>query len=195
MNMAKIHSRAGFTLVDIMVAICVAAIIMAGALPALVNVADEMKLGQAQRDVFQEMQTARLVAVSSNRPIRIKFNCPKSGEYRLVELIGSTSFPDAADTAGDRCSATKWKYPANDNDPTTRPNHDGPVRDLPNNVTFSSGPSLEFWPDGTVHRQTAGENPWNPVAVDATGVEVSVVKNGIAKKIRVNGLGKIQLIP
>lgn len=195
MNMAKIQSRAGFTLIDLMVTICVMAIIMATAVPALIDMADGMRLGQAQRDVYQEMQTARLVAVASNRPIRLRLDCPTAGQYRLIELIGSTQSPDAKDTAADRCSTTKYPYPATDNDPTSRPNHDGPMRLLPRTVTFGSKPTLEFWPDGTVHKQAAGENPWAQVAVDATGVEVSVIKNQVAKKIRVNGLGKIQLVP
>ena len=42
--MSKIYARDGFTLIDIMVAIAVFSIIAAGAMPALINVADSMKL-------------------------------------------------------------------------------------------------------------------------------------------------------
>jgi len=193
MTMSKIHSRGGFTLIDIMVAITVFSILAAGALPMLINVADSMRLGQGQRDVYQEMQTARLIAVSSNRPMRVRFNCPAAGQYRLTELIGSTSNPDANDTANDRCSDTKWTFPANDVDPTSRPNHDGPVRRLPTNVTFGAASILEFWPDGTVHKQTGTENPWSQVDV-AAGTAITVVKGTTVKQITVNGLGKIQFI-
>jgi prepilin-type N-terminal cleavage/methylation domain-containing protein len=194
MNMSKIHSRGGFTLIDIMVTISIMAIIMAGALPGLINVADSMRLGQGQRDVYQEMQSARLIAVASNRPMRLRFNCPVAGQYRLTELIGSPSTPDANDTANDRCSATKWTFPANDNDPTSRPNHDGPVRQLPTNVTFGAASTLEFWPDGTVHKQAVAENPWAQVPVVNGGTAITVVKAGTVKQITVNGLGKIQLV-
>ena len=192
MHMQPIHSRAGFSLIDMMVAISVMAILAAAAVPQLVNVADSMKLGQAQRDVNVELNQARLLAVSANRPIRIRFNCPAAGQYRITELIGSPSVPDAADTANDRCAETKWKYPANDNDPTTRPNHDGPIRYLPTGVTFGTAPTLEFWPNGTVHKQVAAENPWTAVGV--TGTAVTVVKKTTVKTITVNGLGKIQLV-
>ncbi len=192
LTMSRDHSRRGFTLIDIMVTITVMAIVMAGAVPALINVADGMKLGQGQRDVYQEMQTARLVAVGSNRPIRIRFNCPATGQYRLTELIGSTATPDPNDTANDRCSDTKWKYPANDNDLTSRPNHDGPVRQLPTNVTFGATSTLEFWPDGTVHKQVGSENPWT--AVPTAGTAITVVRDTTVKTISVNGLGKIQLV-
>jgi prepilin-type N-terminal cleavage/methylation domain-containing protein len=191
MTKSQIHDRRGFSLVDIMVAVSVMAIIAAGAVPALVNVADSMKLGQGQRDVYQEMQTARLVAVASNRPMRLRFNCPAAGQYRLTEMIGTASKPDTNDTASDRCSDTKWKYPANDNDPTSRPNHDGPVRQLPNKVTFGATSTLEFWPDGTIHKD-AGTLPWAQVGVGGTAI--TVVKGTTVKTISVNGLGKIQFV-
>ncbi|HEY3092405.1 MAG TPA: hypothetical protein VGJ52_04885 [Vicinamibacterales bacterium] len=191
MTKSYIHDRGGFSLVDIMVAVSVMAILAAGALPALVNVADSMKLGQGQRDVYQEMQTARLVAVASNRPMRIRFNCPAAGQFRLTELIGSPSKPDFNDTASDRCSDIKWKYPANDNDPTSRPNHDGPVRQLPNKVSFGATSTLEFWPDGTIHKD-AGRLPWDQV--DLNGTAITVTKGTTVKTISVNGLGKIQFV-
>ena len=192
MTKSKILDTRGVSLVDIMVAVSVMAIISAGALPALMNVADGMKLGQGQRDVYQEMQTARLVAVASNRPMRLRFNCPAADQFRLTELIGTPSKPDVNDTAADRCSDVKWRYPANDNDPTSRPNHDGPVRYLPNKVSFGGTATLEFWPDGTIHKQVAGELPWKQV--DLNGTSITVTRGTTVKTISVNGLGKIQLI-
>jgi prepilin-type N-terminal cleavage/methylation domain-containing protein len=184
--------RAGFSLIDMMVAISVMAILVAAAVPQLISVAESVKLEQAQRDINQELNQARLRAVSANRPIRVRFNCPAVGQYRITELIGSPSVPDANDTANDRCSETKWRYPANDNDPATRPNHDGPIRYLPRGVTFGTAPTLEFWPNGTVHKQAAAENPWS--VVDVAGTAVTVVKGTTVKTVTVNGLGKIQLV-
>lgn len=190
--MSRTQSGAGFTLIDILVAISVMAIVMAGAVPTLMNIADSMKHGQGQRDVYQEMQSARLIAVSANRPIRIRFNCPAAGQYRVVELIGSPTVPDANDSAPDRCSETKWRYPANDNNPVSRPNHDGPLKTLPNKVTFGAASTLEFWPDGTVHKQAVAENPWAQVPV--AGTAITVVKGTDVKTIKVNGLGKIEFV-
>jgi prepilin-type N-terminal cleavage/methylation domain-containing protein len=192
MDIERMQPRAGFSLIDMMVAISVMAILVAAAVPQLVNVAESVKLGQAQRDINQELNQARLRAVSANRPIRIRFNCPAVGQYRITELIGSPSVPAADDTANDRCSETKWRYPSNDNDPATRPNHDGPTRYLPTGVTFGTAPTLEFWPNGTVHKQAAGENPWS--VVDVAGSAVTVVKGTSVKTVTVNGLGKIQLV-
>jgi prepilin-type N-terminal cleavage/methylation domain-containing protein len=192
MRTQRIHSNRGYSLIDMMVAISVMSILAAAAVPQLVNVADSMKLGQAQRDVNVELNQARLLAVSANRPIRIRFNCPAAGQYRLTELIGTPGVPDADDTAGDRCSESKWRYPANDNDPATRPNHDGPTRYLPRGVTFGTAATLEFWPNGTVHKQVAAENPWT--TVDVAGTAITVVKGTSVKSVTVNGLGKIQLV-
>ena len=191
--MSKTQSRGGFTLIDMMVTISVLGILAAMSIPQLIDVAQSMKLGQGQREVEVEMNSARLKAVSSNRPMRIRFNCPETGQYRVVELIGTPSHPDANDSAGDRCSDTKWKYPANDNEPVTRPNHDGPVRTLPSQVTFSGVVTLEFWPDGTVHKQVGSENPWTPLDA-TTGATIKVKKGTLEKMISVNGLGKIQLV-
>ena len=191
--MANTHPRAGFTLVDMIVALTVMTILMAAALPTIVDVTSGLKLGQAQREVMVEMNSARLTAVSSNRPMRIRFNCPETGEFRVVELIGTPSSPDPNDSASDRCSDTKWKSPANDTDPVTRPNHDGAVRTLPSQVDFSAVATLEFWPDGTVHKQLSGENPWTQLDA-STGATIKVRKGAEEKMISVNGLGKIQLV-
>jgi type II secretory pathway pseudopilin PulG len=192
MRTQRIQPNGGYSLIDMMVAISVMSILAAAAVPQLVNVADSMKLGQAQRDVNVELNQARLLAVGANRPMRIRFNCPAAGQYRLTELIGTPSVPDADDTAGDRCSESKWQYPANDNDPATRPNHDGPIRYLPRGVTFGTAATLEFWPNGTVHKQVAAENPWT--TVDVAGTAITVVKGTSVKSVTVNGLGKIQLV-
>src|SRR4029434_6325469 len=79
MDIERMQPRAGFSLIDMMVAISVIAILVAAAVPQLVNVAESVKLGQAQRDINQELNQARLRAVSANRPIRVRFNCPAVG--------------------------------------------------------------------------------------------------------------------
>jgi hypothetical protein len=163
------------------------------AAPEMVDVASQLRLGQGARDVTSELQAARLRAVTSSRPIRVRFNCPAANEYRLTELIGTPSAPDAADSATNRCSPTAYPYPAADNDPLTRPNHDGPVRYLPRDVSFGTTSTLEFWPDGTVHKDDgSGAKPW-PV-LPATGTDISVTKSSVVKHITVNGLGKITFV-
>jgi type II secretory pathway pseudopilin PulG len=186
------HLEAGFTLVDTLVTVTIFAILMAAAIPGMRDMTSSMRLGQGAREVERELQTARLKAVTSNRPIRVRFNCPVAGQYRMVELIGSSaSAPDANDSATNRCQDTVYPYPATDLNPLTRPNHDGPVRRLHPSLTFGAANDLEFWPDGSAHQRSGTTNPWPQVA--STGTAVTLTQGANVKSITVNGLGKIQL--
>jgi type II secretory pathway pseudopilin PulG len=184
-------SAAGFTLVDTLLTATFLGIVAATAVPAVMDVSDSLRLGQGAREVERELQTARLRAVGTNRPIRVRFNCPAAGEYRMVELIGTPTTPAAADGALNRCVQGDYPYPPADQNPITVPNHDGPTRRLPVSVTFGAIKTLEFWPDGSVHADTGGGNPW-PV-LTTTGTAITVVKKTETKSITVNGLGKIQI--
>ena len=90
-------------------------------------------------------------------------------------------------------SPVAGQYRTVDNDSLTRPNHDGPIRRLPTGVTFGAATSLEFWPDGTVHQQQGETIPWP--AVGTAGASITVVKNAVSRRIEVNGVGKITLVP
>jgi hypothetical protein len=131
-----------------MVTILFLGILAAVAVPSFQAMALEMRLGQGAREVERELQTARLKAVTTNRPVRVRFNCPE-------------------------------------------PNHDGPARQLPSGVEFGSADTLEFWPDGSVHKQIGGTNPWD--VVSSEGTAVTLTKGETVKVITVNGLGKIAL--
>ena len=186
------RSASGFTLVDVICTVAVFAILASVSVPAFQNLTESYKLGQTLREVERELQSARLKSVSSNRPLRVRFNCPAAGQYRTVELIGTLSVPVAADDAGNRCQESVYPSPAADNNPLTRPNHDGPMRRVPTGITFGSATTLEFWPDGTVHQQQGTTLPW-PV-VGTAGTSITLVKDGVTKRIDVNGVGKITLV-
>ena len=180
------HRRdAGFSLIDMLIVIALISIIAGIAVPAFGNLSESLKLASSAREVERELQTARLKAVTSNRPIRVRFNCPVAGQYRVVELIGSVSVPHANDSALNRCQESVYPYPAADREPLTRPNHDGPVRRLPDKVSFGAAANLEFRPDGTVRK------------VDGTAMptEITVVKGTDVRKVTVNSLGKVTLVP
>ena len=185
-------TAAGFTLIDVISTIAVLGILVAIAVPAFQNLTEGYKLGQTIREVERELQTARLKSVTSNRPFRVRFNCPAAGQYRMVELVGTPSVPAAEDTAANRCQETTYPSPAADNNPLTRPNHDGPIRRLPTGITFSAANTLEFWPDGTVHQSNGATLPW-PV-VPAAGTSITLAKGAVTKRIDVNGVGKVTLV-
>jgi type II secretory pathway pseudopilin PulG len=186
------RSASGFTLVDVICTIAVFAILAGVSVPAFQNLTESYKLGQTLREVERELQSARLKSVSSNRPLRVRFDCPAAGQYRTVELIGTPSVPVAADDAANRCQEAVYPSPAADNNPLTRPNHDGPMRRVPTGITFGSASTLEFWPDGTVHQQQGTTLPWP--AVGTAGTSITLVKDSVTKRIDVNGVGKITLV-
>jgi prepilin-type N-terminal cleavage/methylation domain-containing protein len=190
--MTRDSRTSGFTLVEMIATVAVIAIVAGAGLPLLFNAADAMKLGESTREVEREMQIARMTAVSSNQPMRVRFDCPSAGSYRMVELVGTPSAPVASDTATNRCALGNYPYPADsDRNPLTRPNKDGPLRYLDPKVTFTNPTTIEFWPDGTAHTDTGGTNPWPAIA--GTGTTITLTKGTKTKNIVVNGVGKVQI--
>ena len=88
-------SAAGFSLIDLVATMAIIATVSAMAVPQVSSGLDSMRLGMSLRDVDRELQYARLKAVSSNRPMRVRFDCPAAGSIRVVEVIGTSAAPDA----------------------------------------------------------------------------------------------------
>jgi len=190
MEIHRQERERGFTFVDIVAVLAILGVVLAIAVPSVANAIESTRLAQVTREVERELQTAKSRAVGKGRPVRIRFNCPAAGMYRITELIGTPAAPAAADIAANRCSEAIYPFPANDNNPLTLPNLDGPVRRLLSDATFSVAQTLEFWPDGTAHYD-AGIVPWSMIPV--AGINVRVARKGVISTITVNGLGKIQL--
>ena len=174
-------SERGFSLNELMLVVAVAATMMTVAVPVMTDVAESSKLGNSARGIERELQSARLKAVTTNRILRVRLNCPVAGYYRTVEYLNS-----AADSAANRCLVTAYPFPA-DNDLMTRPNYDGPLRELPVGSTVGTD-VLEFHPDGTAVQVVANA----PQAI-STQVTITVTRRSKTKAITVNGAGKIQL--
>lgn len=192
MGVSLSESERGISLLDMLAVVTLLGIIMAIAVPSVAGSIDAMRLGQAARAVEREMQTAKSRAVSKGRAIRVRFNCPTAGRYRVTELIGTVTAPAAADAAANRCDPAAYPFPAADNNPLTLPNLDGPVQHLDSSVAFSAQQTIEFWPDGTAHYAAGGTtSPW-PM-IPTAGLSITVVRKGVPATITVNGLGKIQL--
>jgi len=180
-------------MVDMLATIAIIATMAAIAAPQMVDGVDRMRLGMSARDVERELQFARLKSVSTNRPMRLRFNCPVAGQFRVVELIGTTRNPAAADGAANRCDEAIYPYrpTGGDQNRLTRPNNDGVLRRLQPQATFTAFPTLEFWPDGSVHMDIGVGNPWPPLT--AAGATITLSRKGKTRSISVNALGKINL--
>ena len=172
----------GFSVTELMMVVLMIGTLAAIAMPVMKDMTASIKLNEAARMVEREMADARLKAVSSNRVIRVRLNCPAAGYVRSVEVLGT-----AADTAGNRCSTTAYPFPPSDDDIMTRPNFDGPVRVLSSPATVTSE-VLQFSPDGTAVNVINGV----PTTI-AAPVVVTISRNSKSRTVTVNNVGKIQL--
>lgn len=175
----------GFTLVELIVVVAFLITIIAIAIPSF-HLTDAVKLNAAAREVERELQTARLRAVTVNRPLQVRFNCPTPGQYRIVE--GGALWPEA-----DRCSTAVYPYPPAADaayQMPPMPQHDGPVRYVNSLVTLSSGnPSLvlQFSPDGRTSQIVGG------VSQMINNVPVTLTFGTLTRTVNVNALGRVQI--
>lgn len=190
---SRMKSAVGFSIVDMVATLAVIATVSAMSVPQVIDAVDSMRLGMSVRDVERELQFARLKSVSTNRPMRVRFDCPSAGKIRAVEIIGTPALPDAndADAVPGRCSETTYPYSPTGADQSrlTRPNNDGAIRTVYSGTTFTAKQTLEFWPNGTVHTPCQA-------ACDTSGTQINTVTLTLSRKsktknITVNGLGKI----
>jgi prepilin-type N-terminal cleavage/methylation domain-containing protein len=172
----------GFSMIELLLVVGMIGTLAAMALPVMKDMTASIKLNEASRMVEREMQDARLKAVSSNRVIRVRMNCPATGYIRSVEVLGT-----AADDASNRCLTTSYPFPAADTDIMTRPNFDGPVRFLPNGATVSDT-VVQFSPDGTAMEVVSG----TPTTI-ATPLTLTITRLSKYKTVTVNNAGKVQL--
>jgi prepilin-type N-terminal cleavage/methylation domain-containing protein len=174
-------AQRGFSLIELMLTVTVVGTVIAIGVPVMQDVTAAIKLNEAARVVERELQGARLKAVTVNRSLRVKLNCPTAGYLRRVEVLGS-----ADDTASNRCSLVAYPFPARDVDLNTRPNFDGPLLTLPNEATVA-GVNLQFNADGTTSQVVS-----NVVqALDTT--TLTITRRNKSRTVTVNGAGKIQL--
>lgn len=180
----RFRTARGFSLTELMLTVAVGATVMAMAVPVMTDITGTMKLNEAARMVERELQDARLRAVKVNRPLRVKINCPAAGYVRTVELLGT-----AADAAANRCLTNgSYPFPSDpDGDLSTGPNHDGPIRVIPNGAAVTTA-TYQFQPDGTVFVVVA--NVPTRIATEQT---VSITRAGSSRTVRLNAAGKIQL--
>lgn len=155
------------------------------ALPSGKAALDSLELANGSREVERELQTARMRAVSANRPMRLKLNCPNDGQYRLVEVTGLASTDDAAG----RCDEALYGYPGPRDNERATPEHDGPLRRLDSSIETLRGPELQFSPDGTT--RLVVNRSVQTMTRDAV---VALERHGARQEITVNALGRVTLV-
>jgi prepilin-type N-terminal cleavage/methylation domain-containing protein len=171
----------GFSLTELVIVVAMAGTLMAVAVPLSGDLVAAMKLNEASRLIEREFADARLRAVSSNRPLRVRTNCPAAGFVRTVEFTATS-----ADAAANRCLNSAFPLPA-DNDLMTLPNYDGPVRSIPAGASVATI-TYQFQPDGTVFNVV--NNVITTIEAEQT---VTISRRGKSRTVKVNSAGKIEL--
>jgi type II secretory pathway pseudopilin PulG len=133
-------SAAGFSLVDVMIVAGLVAVLTAMSAPVISAGMERYALISASQQVANTVRAARLQSVAKNRTLRVRFNCPAAGQYRIVEVVGDP----VIDNAANRCDENVYPFPATDTDPATLPNLDGAVQRLPFGATFAGLDDLEI---------------------------------------------------
>ena len=182
------RSNRGFTVIEMVATLAVIGTLVAVGLPVLKDLSESTKLNEAARLVERELQAARLKAVSANRVLRVRFNCPAMGYIRTIEVTGTSTIDDASD----RCVQSRYPFPAPDNDLMTRPNFDGPVRVIPNGAVVSSL-GFQFSPDGTAATVPGGPAGGSVVTPITAPVSFTILRHGKTRTVTVNNVGKVQL--
>ena len=174
------HQR-GFSLTELVMVVALAGTLMAVAVPLSGNLMASMKLNEASRLIERELADARLRAVSTNRALRVRTNCPATGFVRTVEFTASVT-----DTAANRCLNGPYPFPPDD-DLMTLPNYDGPVRRIPNGASVNTV-TYQFQPDGTVFNVVN-----NVITTMASEQTVTISRGNMSRTVKVNSAGKIQI--
>lgn len=176
------HGAAGFTLVEALVAAALVGILAAAAGPTIASSMRLYALNTSAQTVASAIRGARYTAVSRNKSVRVRFNCPATNQFRVVEVLGT-----AADSAADRCSETTYPYP--DGNGAADPDVDGPIVRLPSDAQFGTAQDLQIDTGGRVQRLTGC-----PTCVTTAAPVTVVVTNGSqTRTITVSADGQVLL--
>lgn len=76
-------NSSGFSFVELMVVIAILGIMSAVSVPAFLSALPEKHLKDAARNIYADLQKARLLAVMKNKKITVRFN--ETGEYYYID--------------------------------------------------------------------------------------------------------------
>ena len=116
----------GFTLIEMMIVIAIAAIMSAVAIPVFMSMLPGMRLSGAARQVMTDLMAARMDAVKQNNQFRVFFNSPGANQYQILDDNDNDGAADAGEAI------------------TTRN-----IQDNYSDVTFNSTNNPIFTPKGT----------------------------------------------
>jgi prepilin-type N-terminal cleavage/methylation domain-containing protein len=173
--------QSGFSLIELLIVVAVGMIVLGMAVPAVVEATRQASLNTSVQSVAAAIRGARYTAVSKNRTVRVRFNCPAANQFRVIEVTGNAGI----DQAADRCSETTYPYP--DPDPAVAPNIDGQMVRLGANSQFGAAQDVQIDTSGRVTRLTGC-----PTCVSsAAPATISIANGSETRTITVNASGQV----
>ena len=166
----------GFTVVEVLLVATIAAVLAAVSMPMALSAMERYRLNGAARELSNEIAAMRLEAVTKNRTMRLRLNCPVAGMYRAVEWTGVAGI----DGAANRCLITAYPFP--DTDPANAPNADGRPRMLPQGITFGAIQEIQIT---TLGRITA--------VTGALPAQIEVSDGTNTRSVRITAAGQVQI--
>lgn len=167
----KLRRDAGFSLAEILIVIALVVTVTGIAVPQMMGAMQRYRTRSAAGEVAAQIRAARLAAVTTNRQMIVRFNCPVARAYRFVEVTGDPAI-DALGNAA-RCSMA----PA-DADPATLPNADGSLSFLPETITFNATQDLRISTTGVVTPLAGGLPASIGVTNGAMNGQITVTSSG-----------------
>jgi prepilin-type N-terminal cleavage/methylation domain-containing protein len=134
--LSGMRSNRGFTLVELMIALGVAGVLTAVAVPVFMESSARNQIWTASETIGSQIRQARLRAISRNRSYQVRFNCPAVGQFRVLVVPGPDDVPPAPINDAARCGTTVM----HEDGLTVL---DGGIFAMPNLVSFGDVPTLE----------------------------------------------------
>ena len=92
------RSSRGFTLIELMIAMGIAGILAAVAVPVFIESSARNAVWTASETIGSQIRQARLKAISRNRSFQVRFDCPAVGQLRVLAVDAATiDDPDRCD--------------------------------------------------------------------------------------------------
>jgi len=120
-----VRSDRGFTLIELLIALGFIGIVSALAVPVFITSSARNAVWTGSELVGAQIRLARLQAISHNTTFRVRFDCPSTGNVRVLVVTGDPTVDDAAD----RCNQTVQ--------------YDSGILTMPAGVSFGTVPTLE----------------------------------------------------
>jgi type IV fimbrial biogenesis protein FimT len=91
--------KTGFTLIELMIAIAIIAILSAIAVPNYITHRNNQQVSRAAREIYSALQSAKMTAIRDNTPINVLFapGTASAGTFQVFEDINNDNAFDGGD--------------------------------------------------------------------------------------------------